>query len=86
MFDKFVLPELVSRAKYILENSGEQALIDYKARNSWCGCMGPSKGEVLCPCVQGSTLETNMVEVVAQFDEDLAKKIWLAKFTASLPG
>lgn len=86
MFDEFSLPELVNLAKWILEEKGEQALIDYKAMNSWCACMGPQKGEVLCSCSQASTLETNMVEIVAQFNEQLAKKIWLAKFVASLPG
>jgi hypothetical protein len=86
MFDNFVLPELVDLAKSILNEKGEEVLIDYKAYNSWCGCMGPKRGERLCPCSQGSALETNMVEIVSQFDEILAKKIWLAKFVASLPG
>ena len=32
------------------------------------------KGERLCYCKKAVTLKTNMVEVVAQFDEELAKK------------
>jgi len=51
-----------------------------------CGCVGPAKGERLCSCKKAVTLKTNMVEVVAQFDEELAKRIWLSHFVAKLPG
>lgn len=86
MLDDFSLPELVNLAKQIREHKGDKGLIDYTAQTSWCGCMGPSRGERLCPCTQRSTLESNMVEIVAQFDEELAKRIWLARFVKSLPG
>jgi hypothetical protein len=86
MFDKYSLPELVKRAKEIFVRDGENGLRDYRSYNAMCGCMGPSKGETLCPCRQGATLETNMVEIVSQFDEEMAKRIWLARFVANLPG
>jgi hypothetical protein len=89
MFDNFVLPELVELAKQILENQGEEGLINFRSHDSWCGCMGPQNNDILCNCIKMSTLETNMVEVVSQFDINLAKKIWLAQFVsivATLPG
>lgn len=86
MFNDFTLPELVSMAKGIRENEGESGLINYTSRATWCGCMGPRPGNRLCPCAQSNSLESNMVEIVAQFDEELAKRIWLARFVKCLPG
>jgi hypothetical protein len=86
MFDKYSLPELVKRAKEIFERDGEIGLHNYRYYSYECGCMGPSKGETLCPCKKGHSLKTNMVEVVAQFDEEMAKRIWLGRFVANLPG
>ena len=86
MFDDFVLPELVNLAKWVREHKGDDGLINYQVFYGACGCMGPAKGEYLCSCNKAITLKTNMVEVVAQFDEELAKKIWLRKFVATLPG
>jgi hypothetical protein len=86
MFDEFSLPELVNLAKWVLERRGEEGLINYQVFYGACGCLGPSKGELLCSCKQAVTLKTNMVEIVAQFDKDLAKRIWLAHFVKGLPG
>jgi len=86
MFDEFSLPELVNLAKWILDKKGEAGLINYQVFYGMCGCMGPAKGERLCSCKKAVTLKTNMVEVVAQFDEELAKRIWLAHFVKGLPG
>lgn len=86
MLDDFSLPELVNLAKRIRELKGDEGLINYEVFYGACGCMGPAKGERLCSCKKAITLKTNMVEVVAQFDEDLAKRIWLARFVKSLPG
>lgn len=86
MLDDFSLPELVNLAKRIRELKGDEGLINYEVFYGACGCMGPAKGERLCSCNKAITLKTNMVEVVAQFDEDLAKRIWLARFVKSLPG
>ena len=86
MFDEFSLPELVDLAKSILDRKGEEGLINYQVFCGACGCMGPATGERLCSCEQADTLKTNMVEIVAQFDEELAKKIWLAHFVKGLPG
>lgn len=86
MFDDFVLPELVDLAKSVREHKGDEGLINYQVFYGMCGCMGPKKGERLCSCKKAITLKTNMVEVVAQFDEELAKKIWLRQFVGTLPG
>lgn len=86
MFNGFVLPELVEKAKNIIERKGEEGIIDSTYIPFECGCMGPSGTNKLCPCRQSMALQTNKVEIVAQFDEALAKKIWLSKFVASLPG
>ena len=86
MFDEFSLPELVDLAKTILERKGKEGLINYQVFYGACGCMGPRNRDKLCPCKQAVTLETNMVEIVAQFDEELAKEIWLAHFVRGLPG
>jgi len=86
VFDEFSLPELVDLANRILDNKGEKGLINYQVFYGMCGCVGPAKGERLCSCKKAVTLKTNMVEVVAQFDEELAKRIWLSHFVAKLPG
>jgi len=85
-FDNFVLPELVAKAKAIIDRDGQQALEDYDPYFGACGCMGPSKGERLCPCVQSAALKSNLVEVVNEFDPQLAKKIMLRRIVAALPG
>ena len=86
MFDEFSLPELVNLAKAILERKGKEGLINYQVFYGACGCMGPRNGDKLCSCKKAVTLKTNMVEIVAQFDEELAKEIWLAHFVKGLPG
>jgi hypothetical protein len=86
MFDKYSLPELVKRAKEIFKRDGESGLHNYKYYSGMCACMGAYNGNYLCPCRQGATLETNMVEIVSQFDKEMAKRIWLARFVATLPG
>lgn len=86
MFDEFVLPELVALAKDIRAIKGDEGLINYNVLYGMCGCMGPKPGEYLCSCKKAVTLKTNMIEVVSQFDEDLAKKIFLSKLVAILPG
>jgi len=86
MFDEFSLPELVDLANRILDNKGEEGLINYQVLYGACGCMGPANGELLCSCKKAVTLKTNMAEIVAQFDEELAKRIWLAHFVKGLPG
>ncbi len=85
-FNDFVLPELVTRAKQIYDRDGEEALVNYRAFNSWCGCMGPRPGERLCSCDQSSTLESNLVEIVNEFNPELARKIMIRKLVAALPG
>lgn len=82
----FILPELVNLAKTMIENGQSGTLEDYKFYSDACGCMGPSEGEKLCPCEQARALEMNLVEIVAQVDEGLAKKIWLRRLVAALPG
>lgn len=86
MFNEFVLPELVTLAKSIIESEGIQALEDYKSYPTWCGCMGPKKGDILCPCSQSNTLASNLVEVIAEFNPELAKKIMIRRIVAALPG
>jgi hypothetical protein len=85
-FDKFVLPELVTIARHILEQDGPEALTNYRAQTSWCGCMGPRPGDRLCPCAQRQTLESNLVEVVNAIDTELARRIMIRKLVAALPG
>lgn len=84
--DKFVLPELVEKAKWILENDGQKALEDYDPYLGPCGCMGPQGNDRLCPCRKSSVLKSNLVEVVNEFDEDLAKRIMIRRLVAALPG
>jgi hypothetical protein len=84
--DNFVLPELVNRAKELIEHCGADALENYTFSPHACGCMGANEGETLCPCAQGEALCNNLVAVTATFDEALAKKIWLRKLVAALPG
>jgi hypothetical protein len=86
MIDKNALPELVELAKVIRDNRGEKELINHHFYPNACCCMGPYDGEYLCPCEQSRILESNIVEIVSQFDEDLAKRIWLAHFVKGLPG
>ena len=85
-FDNFVLPELVEKAKRIIEYDGQAALENFEPRTGMCGCMGPRKGEYLCPCEQLTSLKSNLVEVVNEFDPALAKKIMLRRLVAALPG
>lgn len=85
-FDKFVLPELVELAKRVIKHDGQTALEDYDPQIHWCGCMGPEKDDQLCPCRQSQALKNNLVEVVNEFDPDLAKRIMLRKLVAALPG
>lgn len=82
--DPKVIPELVELAKN-LQLVGYD-LGDYRAQNGMCGCLGPSKGNYLCPCNQYTVLEQNMVTVVAEFDEEQAKKIMLRRLVGALPG
>jgi hypothetical protein len=84
--EQFVLPELVKKAKWILEHNGQKALEDYDLYFGACGCVGPSKGERLCPCRQNAALKSNLVEVVNEFDPQLAKKIMIRRIVAALPG
>jgi len=85
MFDKSMLPELVALAQRIQNRSGSYGLINYEVYHDACACMGPSPGDKLCSCRQRESLNKNMVEVVSQFDEDLAKTISLARFSRDLP-
>ena len=86
MFDNYSLPELVKRAKEIFERDGESGLRDYKSYPGMCACMGAWNGNYLCPCKQDTSLDTNMVEIVSQFDEEMAKRICLSRFVSNLPG
>lgn len=85
-FEKFVLPELEDLAREILKYHGEEFLANFDFLPPMCGCMGPSPGEYLCPCAQRMALKSNLVEVINEFDPVLAKKIWLRRFVATLPG
>lgn len=85
-FDNFVLPELVEKAKRIIEVDGQSALENFDPYFGMCGCMGPRKGERLCPCKQSAVLKSNLIEVVNEFDPALAKKIMLRRLVAALPG
>lgn len=86
MFDEFSLPELVDLAKRIQAKKGDEGLVNYQVYGGACGCVGPQNNDRLRPCKKAMTLKTNMIEIVSQFDEDLAKLIWLRRFVAELPG
>lgn len=83
--DAKVKPELVRLAKNMSENGVD--LASFSPTNSMCACMGPSKGDYLCPCAQKFSLHDNIIEVAAEaLGETAAKKIFLRKLVAVLPG
>lgn len=86
MLKNFVLPELVHLANRIRVQKGPEYLENFEFNPQACGCMGPSKGEVYCFCKQQIMLERNLVEVVAEIDADLAKRIMLRRLVSALPG
>lgn len=83
MEERFI-PELARKAKAMIDNG--QDLAEFRATRGMCACMGPDKGEYLCPCAQNLVLEQKTVDIVGSFDEDEAKRIWMQKFAATLPG
>lgn len=76
---KFI-PELVDRAKAIPD------IKNWQLHSGMCGCMGPSKGEYLCPCAQLRAIRDHKVEIVAHYDEDTARQIMLQQIVDALPG
>jgi len=80
MINEMFMPELVRLAKEIPD------IKNWQPRGGMCGCLGPKKKEYLCPCAQRLVLGKYKVDIVAQYDEELAKDIMLTKIVEALPG
>jgi hypothetical protein len=84
---KHVMPELVKCAKAEIAWKGDKsALENFNPYFGACGCMGAREGEYLCHCSQMRELKDNLVEVVAEIDEEMAKRIMIRRIIAALPG
>ena len=63
------LDELVKYARYYFDKGGVEAILTYEFWSSACGCMGPQRGEPLCPCSMRAALYRNKAAVAARFME-----------------
>jgi hypothetical protein len=64
------LDELVAYARSIYEHSGLDAILKLQNYASACGCMGPQRGEPLCPCGMRAQLYRDKAAVAARFMEE----------------
>lgn len=64
------LDELVTYAQPIYEQGGVDAILALEYHSSACGCMGPQRGEPLCPCQMRAQLYRHKAAVAARFMEE----------------
>lgn len=57
------LDELVAYAQPIYDQGGVDAILALEYHPSACGCMGPQRGEPLCPCSMRAALANQKLNV-----------------------
>jgi hypothetical protein len=60
------LDELVVYAQSIYDRGGVDAILEWQFWPSACACMGPQRGEPLCPCMMRAQLYTHKAAVAAR--------------------
>jgi len=68
------LDELVAYAQPIYDRDGVDAILALGYYPSACGCMGPQRGEPLCPCGMRAALVQQKVNVACVLFEQTYKE------------
>lgn len=68
------LDELVAYAQPIYDRDGVDAILALEYYPSACGCMGPQRGEPLCPCSMRAALVQQKVNVACVLFEQTYKE------------